>query len=422
MRKYDLIVAGGGFAGLAAAISAARSGLKVLLFDKSNCLGGAMSNCLVQPFMLYKTTIDNKPFSLCRGIFEEIITELQSKNKIKNWGNDTLFDDEYLKILLNRMIVNAGVEVLYHTFLIDVNKEKNRIKSVTVMGCGRKIEIGAKYFIDATGNAELSMLSGCPYKVGRTQDGLCQPMTLCFRVANVDIKKLNRHEINVKYNKFKTEGKIKNPREDVLIFDTLIDGVLHFNTTRVIKLDPCDVFDVTKAEFEAREQVYEIFDFLKENFDAFSQSEIISTASEIGIRESRMIDGEYVLKAQDLIDLKQFPDAIALGNYDMDIHNPSGTGTSHYFFKKGEFYSIPYRSLIPKGIDNMLVGGRCISAEHEAQAAIRIMPIVCCIGEACGAAIAEAFKENVMTREIDVEKLKKNLTASGAMLCYNKER
>ena len=420
MKNYDVIVAGGGFAGTAAAISAARNGLKVLLFDKSNCLGGAMANCLVQPFMLYHTEIDGEPVALCRGIFEEIVNELKKENKIIKRGNDSFFDDEYLKLVLNRMVTEAGVEVLFHTNLVDVNVSDGVIKSITIIGCGKKIEFSAKYFVDATGNAELAMLCGCPYRIGRPQDGLCQPMTLCFRLANVDVSKLNRQEINFKYNEFKAAGKIKNPREDVLIFKTLIDGVLHFNTTRIVKLNPCDVYDVTKAEFEAREQVYEIYNFLKENFEAFSKSEIVSTASEIGIRESRMIDGEYVLTAQDLKELKQFPDAIALGNYEIDIHNPSGTGTSHYIFKKGEYYSIPYRSLIPKGVDNLLVGGRCISAEHEAQAAIRIMPIVCCIGEACGMAVAQANEENAITREINTDKLRNKLIDAGAVLCCEK--
>ncbi len=416
MKKYDLIVVGGGFTGVAAAVSAAREGLSVLLAEKSNCLGGAASNSLVHPFMLYKTEINGKKVELCKGIFKEIGEKLNEKNKFQERGNDTFFHDEYLKLLLNRMVLDAGVEILYHAYLVDAKKEGDKIKSITVMGKGQKYELFADYFVDTTGDANLAAISGCPFRIGREKDSLCQPMTLCFRLANVDMEKFDPAAINVKYKQFKEEGKIKNPREDVLIFKTLMDGVLHFNTTRIIKLNPVDIFDVTKAEIEAREQVYEVYEFLKNNFEAFKDSEVIITAPEIGARESRLIDGDYMLTAQDLMDLKRFDDAIALGNYDMDIHNPEGSGTSHYFFNKGEYYTIPYRSLIPKTVSNLLVGGRCISADHEAQAAIRIMPIVCCIGHACGEAIAVASKSKTDVRSIDIKELQNKLVENGAAL------
>ena len=181
-------------------------------------------------------------------------------------------------------------------------------------------------------------------------------------------------------------------------------------------MNPTDVFDVTKAEIEARKQVYEIFEFLKENFECFKNSEIVSTASEIGIRESRMIYGEYILTGNDLKNLTMFEDAIALGNYEVDIHNPEGGGTSHYYFKRNEYYSIPYRSLVPKNAENLLVAGRCISVDHEAQAAIRIMPIVCSLGEAAGTATALAYKDECGVCEVNVKLLQKTLEQNGAVI------
>lgn len=421
MKKYDLIVAGGGFAGCAAAICAAREGLHVLLVEQANCLGGAPSNCLVNPFMPYSTKINGEKTELSKGLFREItdkLTEFTQKYDIALDG-DT-FNEEYLKIILARLAQDAGVELLFRSYITEVKTEDKTITSVTVYNKSGNIRFEAEYFVDATGDADLATMAGFPFRLGR-EDGLCQPMTLCFRIGNVDIDSFKqiRSQISPLYKEWKSLGKIKNPREDVLIFRTLNEGVLHFNSTRIVKLNPTDAFDLTKAEIISREQALELFLFLKENFECFKNSHLLSTAAQIGVRESRMINGEYVLTGQDLVSCKKFEDAIALGNYDIDIHNPEGEGTSHYYFKDGEYYTIPYRSLIPKNAQNLLTAGRCISVTHEAQASIRIMPIVCCLGEAAGTAIALAKREENSVNEIDINKLQEKLLQNGVELGKN---
>ena len=265
-----------------------------------------------------------------------------------------------------------------------------------------------------------AVMAGVPTRLGREPDNLCQPMTLCFRVCNIDVEDFWKHhkEINDLYKKLQAEGKIKNPRENVLIFNTLVDGVLHFNTTRVVKHNPTDPFDVTEAEMIAREQMFEMYYFLKENCPGFEKSQLLYSAGEIGPRESRMIDGEYLLTETDLRDCVKFDDAIAAGNYDIDIHNPEGTGTSHYYFPAGTWYTIPYRALQPKNADNLLVAGRCVSTTHEAQASIRIMPIVATLGQAAGVAAAQAVKAGVGVKEIDVKALQEALRQGGAFIGY----
>ena len=414
--KYDLIVAGGGFAGVAAALSASREGLDVLLFDKNNCLGGAAAGCLVNPFMPYWTTTENKEqIFLSRGIFSEITQKIKETNVLI--GNMT-FNEEYLKLILNRLLIDAGVTLLYNSYLIDADTEDEQVKSITVANKSGKQTYYAKYFIDATGDGDLSVLCGCPYHLGRESDNLCQPMTLCFRVANVDSEKFEeeRNDIQNLYKEYRKQGKIKNLREDILTFITPIKGVIHFNSTRIVKKNPVDAIDVTAAEIEAREQVFELLNFLRENFESFKNSELIMTAAEIGVRESRMIEGEYVLTQEDLISCKRFEDSIAVGNYDIDIHNPEGSGTSHYYFKPGEYYTIPYRCLTPKNVSNLLVAGRCISSTHEAQASYRIMPICCCLGQAAGTAAAIANKNSIGVKDINVTKLQQKLKDCGVML------
>lgn len=415
MKKFDVLVAGTGFAGTAAAISAARGGKKVMLFDKFNAPGGAAAVNLVTPFMPYWTINKerNKREYLTGGIFSEIVGKLRELGAMEG---DDKFSDEYLKLVLNRMIKEAGVTVLYHAYLKDVEKEGKSIKSVTVSALGQDIKIAADTFIDATGDGVLSYLAGCSFMLGRKGDNLCQPMTLCFRVANVDVGRFYAEmpEMQKLYKEKQSSGEIRNPRENILTFVVPAKGIIHFNTTRVVKLNPTDPFDVTEAEFAAREQVFELFDLLKASFSSMKDADLIMTAAGIGVRESRMIEGEHILTANDLKECTKFPDSVARGNYDIDIHNPEGTGTSHYYFAPGEYYTIPYRSLTVKDADNLLVAGRCISADHEAQASIRIMPICASTGEAAG--IAASLAPGGRVKEVDIKALREKLKTAGALI------
>ena len=418
MQTYDLVVVGGGLTGVAAAVAAARQGLDVLLCEQSGFLGGALGNCLINPFMNNGTNLvvdgEKKRVELSQGIFAEIQQELIRLGAQQ--GN--MFHEEYMKIVLDRMAIQAGVHVLLHVTLCDVEKEGETLRSVTVVGKSGKIRLGAHYFIDCTGDADLAVMAGCPTRLGRDSDHLCQPMTLCFRVANVDMEKFraNRDKITPLYQKLQKEGKIRNPREDVLMFFHPVKNVVHFNTTRVIKLNPVDPFDLTKAEMEAREQMLEMFEMLKNNIPGFENADITMSGPQIGVRESRMIIGEHVLTVEELKACTRFPDAIAAGNYDVDIHSPDGAGTNHYYFKEGEYYTIPYRSLLPKEADNLLVAGRCISSTHEAQASYRIMPIVTTLGEAAGVAASVACKAGVNVKEADVGRIQQVLRENGAFL------
>jgi len=414
-----MIVVGGGFAGVAAAIEAAEKGLQVLLVEKYNCLGGAAMNCLVMPFMPYWTIDPNtgKQTVLTGDIFAKIITELEKLGGTLQ-SKDRTFDEELLKLVLNRLCIAHGVELLFNTTVVGVQVENGALVSIKAWGKSRMLELTADYFVDATGDAELSVLAGCDYHVGRKEDGLCQPMTLCFRVAGIDMEKFreNRKYITPRYREFQEKGLIKNPREDVLLFKTMHDSILHFNTTRIVKLDPTDPVAVTNAELEAREQVFELHNFLKNNIPGFEESYVLSTAMQIGIRESRMIKGEYTLTQEDLKSLARFEDAIAVANYDIDIHNPEGSGTSHYYFGKGEWYEIPYRCLLPVGTTNLLVAGRCISSTHEAQASYRIMPFCSELGQAAGAAVSVAKKSGKALRDIDIKQLQQILRSEAFVI------
>ncbi|MBQ8174640.1 MAG: FAD-dependent oxidoreductase [Clostridia bacterium] len=422
MQHFDLIVIGGGQAGCSAALSAARQGVSVLLCEASGALGGAANVALVNPYMKYATYVEangeQKRVELCAGIFREIHEALENDEVYGYTGKGTSFHEETMKVIFDRKMQEAGVTVLFHAKLCGVEREGRLIKSVTFATVGGNLTFTADSYIDATGDAIAIDLAGSLYHVGREGDNLCQPMTLCFRLGNVDVELYDktRGRIDPVYRKLQAEGKLKNPREDVLIFHTRIPGVLHFNTTRIVKLDPTNPFDRSRAEMMAREQVVEMFHFLRDNFEAFRNADLLFTAAEIGVRESRMIDARHILTAEDLIAGTKFPDAIAAGNYDMDIHSPDGTGTSHHWFPEGFWYTIPYRSLLPRDLDNMAVAGRSVGSTHEAQAAIRIMPICSCMGEAAGMAAAIAREDGVCIADVDTDKLRARLVAVGAFV------
>ncbi|MBR5313673.1 MAG: FAD-dependent oxidoreductase [Clostridia bacterium] len=422
-NKYDVVVLGGGFTGCAAALAAARQGQKTLLLEASGFLGGAASNCLIFPLMPYATTVkdengESKRHYLSRGILAELVRDLQETGDIRG---DSGFLDEAVKLLLDRKMTENGVQVLFHATLCGVTKDGNHITSVDVVTKAGVLTFFGKMFVDCTGDADLCAMSGIPTVLGREPDHLCQPMTLCFRVANVDKQAFyaNREEMNRLHKEWLDAGRFTNPRENILVFDYPIDGMLHFNTTRVVKHNPVDPFDVTRAEMEARRQVQELLDFFRVNhLPGMENARLVYTAPSIGVRESRMLDGEYVLTGRDLVDCMKFDDAIAAGNYDIDIHNPEGTGTSHYYFPAGTWYTIPYRSLIPKAADadNLLVGGRCISADHEAQASVRIIPICTTTGEAAGVGAAVANRLGTTVQNADVKEIQRILTESGAYI------
>ena len=421
MRKFDLIVAGGGLTGVAAAVSAARQGLQVLLIEQGGSLGGAISMNLVYPFMRFWTDPEDGVRKwLSAGIFTEMCHRVAKYTPV---ATPIDFSPEAMKFVLDDMVEEAGVTVLYHSTLFTVTTQDRRIQSVSVATKAGQMDFAADFFIDATGDGDLMAFAGCDYQLGRESDGLCQPMTTCFRMANLgrlaDDKKPLNAIVNEAFNQWKEQGKITNPRENVLWFrgKALGDGIAHFNTTRIVKLDPTDPFQLSQAEVMARRQIWEMMELLKATGEPiFQNAQIVSIASSIGVRESRKLKGVHILTVEELKNCTKFPDSIALGNYDVDIHNPEGSGTSHYYFAPGEYYTIPYRSLLPVEFDNLLVAGRCISATHEAQASIRIMPICATLGQAAGLAAAVAKQTNTNAHTLDIFRLQDLLRQTGAAI------
>lgn len=409
---YDLCVIGGGLAGTMAAIAAAREGKRVLLVEKYGCLGGMATAGLVYPFMRDCESGSQKRANA--GLYERMLREIYELGG-STAADDRFYREEYMKLVLDRMTRGAGVKVLFHATLCDVEFEDQTVKAVSVTTVSGTVRLVAKIFLDATGNADLIARAGLPFEQGREQDGLCQPMTLCFRLAHVDWSVLDKKQMNAEWARLKAEGKIKNPREDILIVRSPIDGMAHINATRAIGVDPTDVEAVSEAEMLLREQMFEIFHFFRNYVRGGEHCEIVGSALESGIRESRRIVGLARITVEDLLSTKKCEDSIARGVYKIDIHNPAGTGTYLQSIPKNDYYTIPYRALVPVGTKNLLVAGRSVSSTHEALSAIRIMPITSCMGEAAGIAAALALDASCTMAEVDIAALQAKLRAYGAL-------
>ncbi len=408
-----VLVAGGGPAGLAAAVSAARSGADTLLIERYGFLGGMATAGLVNPFMGWHAA--GKP--LVAGIFQQMLDRMQALGGYGSERQPTAFDPEIFKLVADELVREAGVGMRFHTLLTRADVKQQRIVRVGTEGKDGHENRSADIFVDCTGDADLAYRAGVSCEQGREKDGLTQPMTLNFRMAGVAISRMpSRQEINRLFDAAKAQGRVTCPRENVLLFHTLHPHVVHFNTTRVTHRDPTRADDLTEAELEARRQAHELARFLIADVPGFDRAYLQQCAAQIGIRESRRIRGDYAFTAEDAVEATKFPDGIARSNYPIDIHSPSGAGTVIRSVPEGDYYEIPYRCLLPLGIDNLLVAGRCISSTHEGQAALRIMPTCFAMGEAAGLAAAMAAQRGISPRQVQAEELRHALREQGQVV------
>ncbi len=451
--KHDIIIIGGGISGAVAAISAARCGMDVLIVEKNASLGGTLAACEVGPMMTFHAG-DKQAI---KGITDELVERLKARGKSCGHIFDTTgttytvtpFDSDALKNELDIMLAEAGGKVLYHTMLAGVNTAGDMIDSITVCTTNGLMDLSAKVYIDATGDANLAMMSGVSCVQGRETDGLTQPMTLVLKMGNVDFEKLKNmtqtepeefmeihrtdlsfwdkapkmsfHVYGNRFRRAQAEGRISFDREWILVFETMNPKEAIINSTRVQGYNPTDIYERSRAEAVGRAQVRELVKFLQKECPGFENSYPVRTGSQIGIRSSRQIEGTYKVTSADLFGQKRFDDVIAHGGYPVDIHSlkkgeeneiPDGIKK----FEWGTMYSVPYRALINDKINNLITVGRCISAEFEAVGALRVSPMAGATGHAGGVAAYLAVRGNGNVHDIDTKELQKILVEQGAYL------
>lgn len=391
---YDVIVVGGGPSGSAAAIAAGRAGAKTLLIEKANCLGGMWTSGFVNPLFDH----ENKS-----GLLKEIIDLLKENSA---WGGfwNISFNYEYMKVILENLCLDAGVTLLYNTNFVSVIREENTVKGVVVENIEGRAAFLSSIVIDGSGDACVAADAGVTIHIGSPVHHECQAMTLMFIVGNVNPKFKDGSMFYERLRKaYIKEGK---NREAVFKMPYLIpvpnSGFAAIQMTHMRGYDPLSASDITIATIEGRRQAIEAVEVLKKYDEDFSEIELIQTAPMLGVRESRRIEGEYVITVDDLMKGQQFNDGITMVTFNIDIHDANQMSQTCRAVKP---YQIPYRSLIPKGIDHLLVVGRCISGTHEAMASYRVTGNCCAMGEAAGRAAAAAVRRSVDLRDVSIEEI-----------------
>ena len=426
IAAVDVLVAGGGPAGICAAVAAARQGAKVLLVERYGAVGGNLTLGNVSPILgkVSKGTMYDEVIDLLSAKHQDEL-KVETRN-----GKEIHIDAEEAKgILINFLDLN-NVEVMLQTAVCDVIKDNTDLKGLIVTTpCGLKA-ITAKRIIDATGDGTVAYLSGSEYKIGRDGDGRTQPVTLEFTINNVDESRAimcfgGSDPVTLpdgkKYSEFCKEcernGILPKNVSIVRLHRTFYSGERNVNATQMNEISGLDTADLYKAEVELRNQIDRVVDFLRKYIPGYENCMLKTTADTLGVRETRRIMGEYVMCDEDVEQGKHFDDAIVHNAWFLiDIHNPSGGGQAEGHSKMAQPYDIRYGALLPLGVENLLTAGRCISGTHRAHASYRVMAICMATGEAAGIAAALSIKENVMPRNLHIRKIRDVLIDKGIEL------
>jgi hypothetical protein len=403
----DVAVVGGGVAGVAAAVAAARAGADAFLIERYGFLGGTATGGLVARFQP-GPDVGKQP--VIRGIYEEICKRLGEYDAL----HGSLFDPEMMKYVALDLCEEADVNILLHSLVYGVDVGNGAVEALRFSTKQGPRTLAAKAYVDATGDGDVSALAGADCQVGRASDGLQQPMTLVFQLGNVDMERFKSADWNRLNGVFEREVKVLASRRRIFFFEWR-EGSLGFVMTHVAGLDSLDVEDITRAEVDARRQALAIFRFFRRYIPGCERC-TMDTAAQIGVRESRRVVGDYVLTREDVLTGRKFEDSIGCSTSWIDIHNPDGRGVLHELVVADDWFEVPLRAVVVKGFTNLLVAGRCISATHEAQGAIREIPTCMMTGQGAGAAAALAAEREAPVRDLKIKMLQRELTSQGVWL------
>ncbi len=439
---------------MGAALGAAWAGASVVLVERFGFLGGNPTAALVNPLMSWHTqgavqqdVDDTRLLPQDHGpgdpvvagalqvFLDRLIAAEGAVSPSLETGYTVPFDPETYKSVALELLDEAGVRMLFHAFASGIladggpamqGRAAAGARGVVLETKSGPIAVAAPVVIDCTGDADLAAQAGARFQVGREGDGRVQPMTLMFRLGGVDQDRFNAyirdnpgqwrgvHGLWDLVAKASEAGDLDLPREDILFFATPHRGELSVNCTRVTAALGTDVFDLSRAEIEARRQMRQIAAFFRKYVPGFASSYVIQSGTTVGVRETRRIEADYVLTAQDVLEARKFPDAIARASYPIDIHNPTGKGTVLRKLPPGEWYEVPMRSLLPRGVENLLVAGRAIGGTHEAHSSYRVTPTAMATGQAAGVCAALAVRQRRGLRDVPTAEVQAELRRQGA--------
>ncbi|MDO4548297.1 MAG: FAD-dependent oxidoreductase [Clostridia bacterium] len=448
-RHYDVVVVGAGPGGLPAAIAASRLGAKVLLAEQHGYLGGNMAIGL--PLLAY---LDKDGNEVIKGIAQEFVDAMKPYKAVSDhkWcplhDSLTIYNPEVFKVVAIQKCLEAGVELLLHCQVTDVNTDNGRIDSITLFGKGNKLEVTADVFIDATGDGDMAYMAGARYEKGQMNSGVLQPPTVMCTVTGIDSQKTIKYiednpeqmelaptvehypgydaayfRSNPDYytmvgmrklvSQLKEKGEMPIDRDTLILIKTMFPNDMNLNCTRHLGIDGSDMFDLTKAEIEGQQQNLKLVEVLRKYLPGFENATLSNIFPSVGIRESRRFHGIRTLTEDMVMSGEIPPDSVGLGSYIIDIHDGGGKST---ICKKVMPYGLPYGIGVSADIDNLMISGRCASMDAVALSSARVMPPLMALAQGLGVGAALAVKKGCRPAEADVGEIREILKKDGVML------
>lgn len=419
--RYDVVVVGAGSAGSSAAITAARAGARTLLVDRLAFMGGTSTAVLDTFYAFY--TPGERPRRVVGGLGWEVARRLTAdgvafeRPNTYGAGTGVTYDAEALKVLWERLAEDAGADLLLHTWVTGVRVEDGRATAVRLWNKGGERWVEAAVIVDASGDADVCAMAGVPHD--RPGDGgTVQSLSTLFKLANVDLERARavpKAELWARMREAVASGDYRLPRVEGSWHRTPYEGVALIHMTRIPNVDATDPVALTAAEVDGRRQVQEYHRFLRDRVPGFERSVVVATSPAIGVRESRRVHGDHRLTREDVLRGARFADEVALCGAPIEDHGPGGD-TAWEYVGEGGVYGIPYRALLPGGVEGLLVAGRCFSATHDAHASARSMATCMAMGQAAGEAAAMAAAAGGVPRGVEAAALRARLLAGGALL------
>lgn len=455
LDHYPVVVVGGGPGGIMAALSAARNGARTLLIEQGAFLGGTATRSLIGPISPFHFGDEQ----IVRGPAQELIDRmvryggatghLKCINPTGTGSYVCLYDHETYKYVAQEMLLEAGVDLMFHARVERVLQTGWQLEGVQVTTRFGGRTVGASVVVDASGDGDVAVMCGESWEYGNGK-GQAQPSSLMFEMAEVDVERLYAHIldhpqdftrrsdlITVKDHPvidnrplFVAQGYIPQVRaavergelhfgrSDVHTVTGFHPGWIHFNSVRLSGYDSLDLSQRDAAEIDGRRQMESIAQFMKRYIPGFEHAYIARAGCEIGVRETRHIQGCYRLTAEDVAGGKKFADVISRGGFAIDIHGakeaPGVSGAAGFWQELRDCYDIPYRAVVPAHVDGLLLAGRCISGESAAHASFRTQGVVMGLSQAVGTAAALCARLSIHPRDLDVKLLQRTLIAMNA--------
>ncbi len=427
--ECDVAVAGAGSAGAVAAIASARAGARTVLIERYGFLGGTSTAVLDTFYGFY--TPGSRARKVVGGIADDVVARLErfdacfERPNTYGAGTGVTYHPEYLKVVWEELALEAGVRLLMHAWVQDVEVRDGGIEGLVLATTTGRARLGARVFVDATGDADLCWFAGAPLQFAG-QSEPAQLLTTTFRMCNVDQaqrKTIGKADFHARMREASESGAYRLPRREGSDHVTTIPGMMATNMTRVAScgtsageyVNAANSLFLTDAEVEGRRQAIEYARFLRDRIPGYAGAHLAGFSTQIGVRETRRLAGQYILTREDVLGARQFDDGIGLCGAPIEDHH-AGADTRWEYLPDGQCVGIPFRTLLPREVSNLLVAGRCFSATHDAHASVRSMAQCMAMGQAAGTAAAMACAERTTPAELHLGRLREALRTGGAIL------